>query len=38
MRLKLDASLCEIYYRFLMKCFVVKLNAGLMFDVSKSLI
>jgi hypothetical protein len=38
MWLKLDASLCEIYYRFLMKCFVVKLNVGFMFDVSKSLI
>ncbi len=28
--MKLVASLCEIYYRFLMKCFVVKLNASLM--------
>ncbi len=29
MQLRLDLSLCEIYYKFLMKCFVVKLNAGL---------
>jgi hypothetical protein len=29
MQLKLDASLCEIYYRFLMKCFIVRLNASL---------
>jgi hypothetical protein len=29
MWLKLDASLCEIYDRFLMKCFVARLNVSL---------